>query len=526
MKKITLGELAKAINFNLNSNSFNNIPVLHITANSLSVVQGSIFVAIKGVKVNGEDYIADAIKKGASLCIIDQNSNYNQSQEILNKIVRVQSITDDIANETTKTQDIYADKPTKNFLAKALFYLNKDNIAKNILTITGTNGKTSTAFFISQFLSLLQKPNMLIGTTGVYLNLLNKTQKLAQTITTPGVEDLCQYFITAKQNGANFVAMESSSHGISQNRILGINFSVAGFTNLTQDHLDYHTSMENYFQAKAKLFTSFNIKNAVINVDDIYGEKIAKLTTAQNVLDYGKNAKVCQITTINLQNNMQHITGFFKGQKFSFSINMLGHFQVYNILCAMLMLVSVGEDFFKLTTLASKITPAEGRLNLIKTTINPNISAKIFIDYAHTPDALENVLKTLKSLDNKAIVRVVFGCGGERDKAKRPIMGSIAVKYADAIYLTDDNPRGEDANLIREDVLKGMDASMGKAIYNIGNRKTAIQKAIEDLKDNDLLIVAGKGHEEYQIIGNQHFAFSDKQEVLNYITSIGGKYEF
>jgi UDP-N-acetylmuramyl-tripeptide synthetase len=516
MKNLTLIQLAQAINFQLSSNNFNSLVVSNITANSANVVKGSIFVAIKGIKFNGEDYIIQAIKKGASLCIIDDESNYEPINEVLGKVIKVKSLQPKLSN----------DKNTKNFLAKALFHINEQNLPENILTITGTNGKTSTAFFVSQFLNLLNKSNVLIGTTGVFLNNNNISTKIAESITTPGVEDLCKYFINAKQNGANYVIMESSSHGISQNRILGINFSVAGFTNLTQDHLDYHSSMEDYFYAKAKLFKDFNINNVVINIDDIYGERLTKLTTAKNILDYGKNAKTCKIKSITLNNNTQNINGIFKGKEFNFSINMLGRFQVYNILCAMLMLVSVGEDFFKLIELASKITPAEGRLNLIKATINKNISAKIFIDYAHTPDALENVLKTLKSLDNKAIVRVVFGCGGERDKAKRPIMGSIAIKYADAVYLTDDNPRGEDATLIREDVLKGMDASMGKAIYNIGDRKIAIQKAIDDLKDNDLLIVAGKGHEEYQIIGNQHFAFSDKQEVLNYIASIGGKYEF
>ena len=461
--------------------------VSNITDNSKQVEMGNIFVAIAGEKFNGIDFVADALKEGAIIVIPAEYKDQFSDSNII--IV----------------------KNTRDFLAKVTFYLNKDYIPQNLLTVSGTNGKSSVSFFVSQYLNNLNIKNMVIGTLGIYID----GKKELDCLTTPSPSVLCEYFKIASSRGINFVAMESSSHGIEQHRIDGLDFKALGFTNLSQDHLDYHKTMDNYFKSKQRLYTDF-AGIPVVNVDDNWGEKLSK-SLSKEVIEYGFKAnKGLKLLDIKKQNISQTASVLYNNKEYNILINLMGEFQVYNILCAIGVLLSCGFEIEKLVEITPKIQQVEGRLNLVLPKIDRGF--KVFVDFAHSPNALEEVLKILKKEDHNKL-HVVFGCGGDRDKTKRPIMGEIASKYADCIYITDDNPRTEDATAIRLEVEAGVINKEGIEVYNIANRKDAIIKALASMDKQDILLVAGKGHEDYQIIGTEKIHFSDIEVILEMLDS-------
>ncbi|MFL1781357.1 UDP-N-acetylmuramoyl-L-alanyl-D-glutamate--2,6-diaminopimelate ligase [Candidatus Hepatincolaceae symbiont of Richtersius coronifer] len=511
------------LNINLINNPLGNHLFQGLKIHSSSIQTGDIFIAIIGNNRNGLDFIKEALSLGAILCVIPQGSK----EQVIEKIIEQ----DELQNFSKDTLliSLIEVKDTRDFVAYCSFNItdqfNYTPLPKNIITVTGTNGKSSVSFFVGQYLTLLKIPNIVMGTLGIFEN----NKKITSSLTTPDATTIAQYLRKAYKNGIDFVIIESSSHGIEQKRIEGLNFVAAGFTNLTPDHLDYHQNMDNYYQAKKRLFSELVKTYAIINIDDFYGKKLNKECKDQNlkILTYGKQLSILQIIKIEQLFNetksapYQLIHLKYQNKIYKIELNLSGDFQVYNIVCALGLLLACGFSLNNLANLTKHILEIQGRLNLIKQDF---IKAKIFVDFAHTPNALEQVLLTLKKENHKKL-RVVFGCGGDRDRLKRPQMGEIAYELADAIYITDDNPRTENPETIRNEIIQGITLHSSlkpKPLYNIANRAEAILKAVADLQVGDILLIAGKGHENTQIIGDQSVSFSDNAEVEKSLLKIYG----
>ena len=303
--------------------------------------------------------------------------------------------------------------------------------------------------------------------------------------------------------------MEASSHGLDQHRVDNIKFSVCAFTNFTQDHLDYHKTFENYWIAKERLFSKLGGDFFVVNSDDTMSEKIIKIAREKNIkcISYGKKSEQIKLISVCEIDQYQRVKISFFGREIEFDLSLAGDFQVYNSLCALGVCYATGISIEAICDSLKKLKPINGRLELI----SQHNGANIYIDYAHTPDALKNAILSLrKHTKNKLIT--VFGCGGDRDKDKRQLMGKIAKEFADFVIVTDDNPRGESPDRIRKMILKGCPEAK-----EIGDRKEAIKFAVNHLQAGDILLVAGKGHEDYQILAEGKVHFSDKEIILDEI---------
>jgi UDP-N-acetylmuramoyl-L-alanyl-D-glutamate--2,6-diaminopimelate ligase len=441
------------------------IEVEDIAIDSRLVKKNSVFFALPGKEKDGSEFIESAIKNGASLVISGQ-------QELLVEFLKI----------------FYAPLPA------------------NIYAITGTNGKTSTAEFTRQILEFLGKKSASIGTLGVTCEASIKKELQNSSLTTPDIVSLYKNLHILKKNGVNDVAIEISSIGLEQGRAAGLEFATAAFTNFTRDHLDYHKSMEEYFRCKSLIFDQ--ARSAVLNSDIPEFEKLKKICAEKNlnVIEYGFKARDLRL--------LDEKTFEFKGKKYYLELSTSGEFQIFNTLCALGNALSTNNlNETRLENLVknfSNLHSAAGRMQLVVTLAN---QAKIYIDFAHTPDALINVLHLARKL-TKSRVLVLFGCGGDRDKTKRSIMGKIASELADLVIVTDDNPRSEKPEEIRAEILKSCDP---KKTLEINNRKAAIKQAISLLKPNDILILAGKGHEKYQIIGTEKTEFDEEKIVKEFL---------
>jgi len=437
--------------------------------NSKRIKNGDIFVAIG----DGINYVDEAIKNGASSVVSE---------------VKLDNVEALIVDDALKYYQDY-------------IYNTYYNEIKDIklVGITGTNGKTTTAYLVYQMLNSLGVKTGYIGTIGFYYG--DKYKELSRT--TPDIEDLYEMLLTCKEEGITHVVMEVSSHALKQNRVYGLKYDTSVFTNFTQDHLDYHVTMEDYLESKIKLFNLLKEDGtAIINSDDP-SYKSFVLDKNKNVL-IGFNGDV-KINNIDLHHNGTDISFNYNGDYFK-SINMVGKFNVYNYLEAVLAVNSLGFDINDCLKL--DVAPPPGRMQLIKYNSNA-----IFVDYAHTPDAMENVLKCVNELKCGKVI-TVFGCGGNRDSSKRHIMGSISTEMSDYVIITDDNPRFEDGEAIISDIVSGI----SKDNYEVvSDRKEAIRRAIELLSENDILMILGKGHEDYQIIGDVKYHFDDREVVRNLI---------
>ena len=313
-------------------------------------------------------------------------------------------------------------------------------------------------------------------------------------------------FLEAKENKCKYLVMEVSSHALDMNRVYGLEFDEVAFTNLTQDHLDYHKTLENYMEAKKILFTKTRKnKTAVINSDDPHYQNF--LVEENNNITLGTNGDL-KIFDIHLTNLNTTFSFTYKNKTYHTIINLVGRYNVYNYLTALLLVHELGFSISSILKLNEKLTPPPGRMDMIKYHTN-----SIFIDYAHTPDAVLNVINSTLEY-KKGHVYTILGCGGDRDRTKRPIMGNIATENSDYVILTNDNPRTEDEKQIMNDILAGIKKDNYEVIFN---RSEAIKKGISLLKENDVLLILGKGHEDYQIIGHDKIHFSDKEKVLENI---------
>jgi UDP-N-acetylmuramoyl-L-alanyl-D-glutamate--2,6-diaminopimelate ligase len=433
----------------------------------------SAYFAVKGVKFDGHDFIDEAIAAGAR--VIFSEHSFKRDDAVFIKVANTREMLAIIVNK------FYPDKP------------------KNIVAITGTNGKTSVAHFYRQIWYLLGKNAASIGTTGVMIN-----DEIIQneSLTTPDIITLNKLLADIKKADVDYVSQEASSHGLVQNRLQGIELEAAAFTSFSQDHLDYHHSMSDYLDAKILLFSKFlgRGKIVVLNADIKEFEIIKEvcLARSQKIIDYGFGAKELQIKKITNNIEKQIIDFSYLGEDYQVQTDIIGEFQTYNIICALGLAIATGANIRDIINILEKLQSVPGRMQRI-------ISSNIFVDYAHTPDALEQALKLLKSL-TKSRLMLVFGCGGDRDALKRPLMGAIADKLADLVVITDDNPRSEDPAKIRKEIITGMNSC---DFVEIAGRAEAIKYAISIMSQNDILLIAGKGHEKYQIIGDKIYPFDD-----------------
>ena len=445
----------------------------NFSINSKKVNKNDIFFAIEGSKQSGSLYSSEALSKGAYKVITSKNIR-NKNYLIV--------------------------KNVKKFLVEACSVKYKEK-PKNIIAVTGTNGKSSVANFYFQILKNLKINSAAIGTLGIFYK--NKVKRT--NLTTPDIITIHKELNFFKKKKIDNVCLEASSHGLHQNRLDGINFTAGIFTNFTQDHLDYHKNLKNYLRAKLNLFSSLLKKNSFAIVDTDIPEfhiinKICKKRKIK-ILSFGSRGNAIKLISHYYFGKKQIIKINFLNKIYNIIVDLIGDFQIKNLFASMLASYLSVKNSDKIVKTLSKIKSADGRMQSVGT----KGKSAVVVDYAHTPDALKKSLQTLAKQFNKK-VDVVFGCGGDRDKGKRYKMGKIANQFASKIYLTNDNPRSENPNSIIKQIKKG--CSRSKIILD---RKIAIKTAINNLNNDSILLIAGKGHENYQIINNQKKYFSDQK---------------
>ncbi len=452
--------------------------MLNVKTDSRKIKPNDTFVAVKCAINDGHAYIGSAIEKGATNIVI--NKSYGLDKEIEKKV------------KVTRVED------TRKYLETYL----KENYSKEmekmtIIGITGTNGKTTSAYLLYSLLNSLNIKCAYIGTIGYYLD--KKVSNLPNT--SPDICDLYDLIINAKDNGYNTVVLEASSEGLINNRLEGIPFDYCIFTNLTRDHLNVHKTMENYRKAKELLFEKLKpTGKRIVNIDDKYSEYFIK----ENTITYGKKESDYQILNYKIENQNTIINLKINNKEVTIESPLLGEHNIYNLLCAMIVVLNLKIDLDILKEKIKEISCPPGRMDTIKWNGN-----NIIIDYAHTPDALERIIKVAKEV-TKGKVYTIFGCTGDRDRTKRPIMMKLASTLSDEVVITNDDPHNEDPNEILKDILKGNKNT--NYIVEL-DRKKAIEKGISMLKRADTLLILGKGHEEVMIIKNERVPFNDKKVV-------------
>jgi len=471
-----LGQLLKSV-----SKNYQKIQVRGICFDSRKVKKNYIFFAIKGNQTSGIKFINDAISKGASAIISNKKGKYKNYQIPL-------ILVNDVRRSLSEAcSNFYKKKPT------------------NIIAVTGTNGKSSVVNFFYQILKLNTVPVASIGTLGIF----SKNYKRKINLTSPDPLSLHKNLQILAKNKTNNVILEASSHGLDQKRLDNLNINTGIFTNFSHDHLDYHKNMQSYFNSKMYLFRHLLKKNSKIITDEDNKEFkiIKKIINKRKIkkITIGSNSGNIKILNNKYRQNKQIVKISINSKIFELEIPLIGYFQIKNLFMAVLAALSCGLSQNRIFSQIHKIKPVPGRLECIANLSN---NSNIIVDFAHTPDALEKSLIALKKQFKKEIV-IVFGCGGERDKKKRYAMGKIAAKYCRKIFVTDDNPRNENPKKIRNSIMKGCK----KLAIDIGSRKIAIKTAIKELRSNEILLVAGKGHEDTQNYGNKIINFSDKKLI-------------
>jgi len=477
-----IGNFFKKINKKYKSHYFSGL-----SFNSLTCKRNNIFFAIKGNKINGNKYIGAAIKNGAKTII--SNKKFSGLKK---KILYINS------------------KNVRKLLSETAFKTCKKK-PNNLVAVTGTNGKSSVADFYLQILKLNKKKAASIGTLGVNAGRYKK--KVCNTTLDP--IELSAYLEKIKKQKIENVILEASSHGLRQHRLDGLKFTTGIFTNLSHDHLDYHKNFNNYFKSKLYLFEKLlkNKSNIITDIEIPEYKKIKKIASKRKLNIETISNKKSSLNIISQQyfQDKQLIVIKYENKIYKFQTDLVGKIQIKNILMAMLAAAKSGLNFRKIINVIDKVKPVNGRLEKVGIIKN---NSKIILDYAHTPDALQTCLQNLKEQFNDKKISIVFGCGGNRDKSKRSMMGKIANYYCEKIYLTDDNPRSENPKKIRSTIKKQINKSK---FYEISDRSKAIKKAIIDLKIGNILVVAGKGHENIQDYGKNKKFFSDKKEILKCI---------
>ena len=470
--------------------------VTGLAIDSRKVKQGVLFAALPGTQVHGAAHIEGALSRGAAAILTDRDGAALAADVLGNSDVPV------VVTEDARAALAHA---------AALWF---GAAPETLVAVTGTNGKTSVASFTRQIWEALGYEAVNIGTTGV-----EGSYAAPAMHTTPDPLTLQSLLADLKRAGIERAAMEASSHGLDQRRMEAVAPCAAGFTNLTQDHLDYHGDMETYFDAKLRLFTELLSEDgvAVINLDDPYGRRVAEAVDARGIETIG----VAQIAEVDLQivgrrldETGQDLLVKTWGRPRQVRLPLIGAFQAMNVLCAAGLAIGAGEDVDEVFAVLPRLRGVRGRMQLAG---QRGTGAPIYVDYAHTPDALETALRALRP-PVLGRLHVVFGAGGDRDRGKRPLMGQAAAAHADVVIVTDDNPRSEDPSVIRRSVLEGCPNAT-----EIGDRAEAILRAVDALEAGDALLIAGKGHETGQQVGDVVYPFDDVEQASVAVAALEGR---
>lgn len=462
--------------------------VTGLTTNSHAASAGDVFIGMPGTRVDGGEFWQSALAAGAVAAVISSQA----------------------ASKTPPPEDvcvIIASDMTKACAKIAAAFYGYPGHALKLVGVTGTNGKTTTSHLIEYFLERADKATALMGTLYTRWKGFNQTA----VHTTPFAVELQQQLGAAVNAGNEFGVMEVSSHALAQGRVLGCQFEVAVFSNLTQDHLDYHTDMEDYFAAKALLFSPEYLGGrAIINYDDAYGKRLLNGLTQDSFWSYSVNNSNADLWMSDLNYQPNGVSGTMHTPlgHVSFRSPLVGQYNLENLLSAVGAVLHLGLDLEFVAAAIADFPGVPGRMERVQIDSNQDIS--VIVDYAHTPDSLENLLKASRPfIPGKMIC--VFGCGGDRDRTKRPKMGKIAAELADIAVVTSDNPRTEDPERILQDVLAGIPTEANPTV--IADRATAIRTAILQAKPGDGVLLAGKGHEDYQILGTEKIHFDDREQA-------------
>lgn len=447
-----------------------------ITCDSRQVKSGFAFICINGAKSDGHDYAQKALENGAAVIVAERDLG------ISNQIV------------VPDTHAAYADMCAKWFGNPA------DSL--KLLGVTGTNGKTSVTYMMKK---ILEKAGYKVGLIGTIQNMIGD-EIIAAHNTTPNAYELNSLFALMKAKGCSYVIMEVSSHALDQSRVYRLDFEAAMFTNLTQDHLDYHITMENYLAAKKKLFSM--CKTAIVNSDDPYSAELIKGLDCKVVTYSLGDSSTYSAKGVNYRPASVDYEFVSDSEIGHIKVNTGGRFTVYNSLCTAACAVEIGIPLSTVASALSELRGVKGRAEVVPT----GRDFTVIIDYAHTPDGLKNILSTFRECKKNRLI-AVFGCGGDRDKTKRPIMGNIAAHFSDYAIVTSDNPRTENPSAIIKDILEGMKGAV-IPVKVIENRIEAIKFAVSIAQKDDIIVLAGKGHETYQIL-NTGTIHLDEREVVS-----------
>jgi UDP-N-acetylmuramoyl-L-alanyl-D-glutamate--2,6-diaminopimelate ligase len=468
-----------------------SVEFLGLASDSRDVRPGYLFAALSGTNADGAAFVKDAVARGA-VAVLGKPGIKSQVEAL-----GVSFIADDNPRRALSLQ------------ASKFFKLQP----KVIAAVTGTKGKSSVVAFVREIWTALGKPAASLGTVG----LVTPNGEIPLKHTTPDPIEIHRLLAKLKEEGVDHLALEASSHGLDQFRLDGVEIAAAAFTNITRDHMDYHRDFEHYLQAKLRLFDELVHPGgiAVVNSDAAHAERFLAVAKARglNVLTIGESGEAIRLLSRTGHGDSQTLKLAHDGRQIELNLPLLGDFQASNALVAAALVIGLGDDAARVFATLTRLKGAPGRLQRVAWAAS---GAPIYVDYAHTPDSLEKVLSAIRPHVTGKL-HVVFGCGGDRDKGKRPLMGEAAARFADRVIITDDNPRGEDPAVIRREALVGAPRAR-----EIADRSEAIRTAIASLEKGDILVIAGKGHETGQIVGAEIRPFSDASEAIRCALSLGG----
>ncbi len=470
---------------------FTGLTITGLASDSRKVKPGYLFAALAGTKTDGARFVKDAVARGAVA------------------VLGAPVLAGDVAALGVR---FIPDENPRAGLARyaAAFFASQPDI---VAAVTGTKGKSSIVAFLREIWTALGKPAASLGTVGV----TGPSGTIPLSHTTPDPVEIHELLARLKADGVDHLAIEASSHGLDQHRLDGVKIKGCGFTNITRDHMDYHPTFEDYLTAKLRLFSEVVADGgaAVINADADHADRFIAAAQARGLklITVGRKGETIQLDRREDRGGAQALTLHYQGKIYYVELPQAGAFQASNALVAAGLAIGLGENAAKVFAALEHLKGAPGRMEKVAFTAS---GAPVYVDYAHTPDSLEKVLEALRPHTANRL-HVVFGCGGDRDKGKRPLMGAAAVKLADDVIVTDDNPRTEDAATIRSEIL-----AAAPGAREIGDRAQAIRTAMADLKAGDVLIIAGKGHETGQYIKGEVFPFSDREQAIAAALALGG----
>ncbi len=483
-----LRELLAKVNLHQPEHSALDLEVSRVCTNSHGCKQGDLFIGMPGTRVDGGEFWRSAMGQGAIAAVVTPEAATKQPPSPDTCVIQ----TKDMIATCSAIAAAFHDYPTNKL---------------GMVGVTGTNGKTTTSHLIEYFLLQGQNPTAMLGTLYTRWQGYSKTA----THTTPFAVELQSQLSDAVQAGNKYAVMEVSSHALAQGRVKGCNFELGVFTNLTQDHLDYHQDMEDYFQAKALLFSAEYLSGkGIINLDDAYGQRLIAQLDRSRVWTYSVTNPEADLYTSNLDYQPTGVSGVLHTPQGEVAFNspLVGQFNLANLLAAVGAALHLGVDLQLLVDSLPQFAGVPGRMERVQ--VKPEQDINVIVDYAHTPDSLENLLKAARPFISGKMI-CVFGCGGDRDRTKRPLMGKIAAQLADIAVVTSDNPRTENPEQILKDVVAGIPLTVEPMV--MVDRAEAIATAIKNAQPGDGILIAGKGHEDYQILGTEKIHFDDREQA-------------